>query len=331
MTPPSGLLALSDRRYRLLLGAAAFVIIAAGIQYAASVLNSILLAMLLAVAAVPAFDNLRGRGVSKSVATALTILLLAGLVVAMLAFVGVAGSQLVRVLPAYQDKAEALWEGLKSWMIARGLEPNKVLSLDLVSPGRLLGFAAAFLTAIGTVLSQTLLLLLIVAFILPERGMHGKAFQPGGIVSNVAHDVRQYLVITAATGLLFSILVYILMRVVGTDLALVWAVLAFVLNFVPNIGIILSWIPPVLLTLLEFGWQRALVILAGFIVLNFIVDNLIKPRFMQRGLDLPPLLGLLCLIIWGYLLGPAGAVLALPLTIAIRRVLQDASADHAVA
>jgi predicted PurR-regulated permease PerM len=123
----------------------------------------------------------------------------------------------------------------------------------------------------------------------------------------------------------FAVLVYVLMRIVGTDLALVWAVLAFIMNFVPNVGIILSLIPPVILTLLELGWQRAVVILAGYIVLNFVVDNLIKPRFMQRGLDVPPLLGLLSLVVWGYLLGAPGALLAIPLTIAVRRIVQDAS------
>ena len=78
----------------------------------------------------------------------------------------------------------------------------------------------------------------------------------------------------------------------------VWAVLAFVMNYVPNVGIILSVVPPVILTLLELGWQRALVVLAGFLVLNFVVDNLIKPRFLRSGLDVPPLLGLLSLVVW---------------------------------
>jgi AI-2 transport protein TqsA len=101
-------------------------------------------------------------------------------------------------------------------------------------------------------------------------------------------------------------------------------VLAFIMNYVPNVGIILSVVPPVILTLLELGWQRALVVLAGFLVLNFVVDNVIKPRFMQSGLDVPPLVGLLSLVVWAYLLGPTGALLALPLTIALRRVLQEA-------
>jgi AI-2 transport protein TqsA len=174
------------------------------------------------------------------------------------------------------------------------------------------------------VLSQALLLILIVAFFLAERGIRDQTFHPGGTAARVARDVRQYLIITALSGLGFSLLAYVLMLAVGTDLPLVWAVLAFIMNFVPNIGIILSVIPPVLLTLLELSWQRALVVLAVFLALNFVVDNLIKPRFMQSGLDVPPLVGLLSLVVWAYLLGPIGTLLALPLTIAIRRVLEDA-------
>jgi predicted PurR-regulated permease PerM len=325
-----GLLPQDERRYRWVIGTAALVIVAAGIHEAAPVLNSILLSLLLAVAVIPAFDSLRRRGLSKGMAAALTTLLLTAVVAALLGFLGVAATRLVRVLPDYQDKAQALQQGLKSWMIGRGIEPERVLSLDLVDPGRLLGLAAGFLSQGAKVLSQTLLLLLIVAFILAERGFHERAFRPGGVATAVARDVRQYLLITAATGFSFAVVVYILMRAVGTDLALVWAVLAFVMNFVPNVGIILSVIPPVLLTLLELGWQRSVVILAGFLVLNFIIDNLIKPRYMQRGLDVPPLLGLLSLVVWSYLLGPPGALLAIPLTIAVRRVLAGSWAPEPV-
>jgi AI-2 transport protein TqsA len=327
MTHSFDILNPSDRWYRLLIGTAAFVIIAAGVREAAPLLNSILLAVLLVVAVVPAFEALRRRGVSKGLAAALTTLLLAIVVLALLGFIGVAGTRLVQVLPTYQDRAEVLRQGLQNWMIARGIEPERVLSLELVDPRRVLSLASGFLSQVGKLLSQTLLLLLIVAFILAERQLHGRALQPGGVPEMVARDVRQYLVITAGTGLGFAVLVYVLMRVVGTDLALVWAVLAFIMNFVPNVGIILSLIPPVILSLLEHGWQRAVVILAGYVVLNFIVDNLIKPRFMQRGLDVPPLLGLLSLVVWSYLLGAPGALLAIPLTIAVRRLVLSTRLD----
>jgi AI-2 transport protein TqsA len=281
--------------------------------------------MLLLVTVLPAFEAMRRRGVPKSLAVALTSLLLAAVVLALLGILGLSGTRLIQALPGYQDRAEALLLGLERWMIARGIQPDQVLSLELVNPGRLLGLAAGFLSGLGKVLSQVLLLLLIVGFFLAERGLHDRTFQPGGTVARVARDVRQYLVITTLTGLGFALLVYFIMLMVGTDLALVWAVLAFVMNFVPNIGIILALVPPVILTLLKLGWRSALVVLAAFVVLNFVVDNLVKPRFLQSGLDVPALLGLLSLVVWAYLLGPTGAVLALPLTIAIRRVLEDAS------
>ncbi len=314
----------SDRHYRLLLATAAFVIVAAGIREAAELLNSILLAMLLTVTVVPAFDALRRRGVPKGLAVALTSLLLAGGLVVLLGTLGLSGTRLIQVLPHYEARALSLRKELEGLLLALGIQPERILSLDLVDPNRLLGLAAGFLSGLGQVLSQALLLILIVAFFLAERGIRDQTFDPGGTAARVARDVRQYLAITTLTGLGFAVLVYLLMLVVGTDLALVWAVLAFIMNFVPNVGIILSVVPPVILTLLELGWQRAVVVLAGFLVLNFIVDNLVKPRFMQSGLDVPPLVGLLSLVIWAYLLGPIGTILALPLTIALRRVLQDA-------
>jgi predicted PurR-regulated permease PerM len=324
MTTPADPERRSNRRYRLLLGTAALVIIAAGIREAAGVLNSILLAMLLTVSVVPAFDALRRRGVSKPLAVVVTTLLLAGVLVGMLAILGLSGTRLLQALPHYQDRAESLRHSLEGMLVERGIEPERVLSLDLVDPNRLLGLAAGFLSGLGKVLSQALLLILIVAFFLAERGLSDQTFRPDGTAGRVARDVRQYLLLTAITGLGFSVLVGVVMLVMGTDLALVWAVLAFIMNFVPNVGIILSVIPPVILTLLELGWQRAVIILAAFLVLNFVVDNVVKPRMMQRGLDVPPIMALLSLMIWAYLLGPIGTLLAVPLTIALRRVVQDA-------
>jgi len=329
MTQSSGILDRTGRWYRLSIGAASVVIIAAGIRHAAALLDSILLAAVLAMAVVPAFDALRRKGVSKALSAVLTTVLLTGVVAALVGLIAVAASQLVRVLPAYQDRTESLWRGIEGWLIARGVQPGQVLSLDLVDPTHLLRLAAVFLGEIGQVLSQTLLLILIVAYALVERGPHSSTTLPEGMVATVAHDVRQYLLITSASGLAFAIPVYVLMRALGTDLALVWAVLAFVLNFVPNIGLILSLIPPVILTLLEFSWQRASLILAGYVALNFIVDNLIKPHFLKSGLDVPPLLGLLSLLVWSYLLGPPGALLAIPLTLAGRRLLHDVHAVRA--
>ena len=322
-----GLLDHFDRRYKALVGAASLVIIAAGIRIAGSVLDSLLLAVLLTVVVLPVFETLRRRGLGTGAALALTTFLLVGIALALIGFLGVAGTQLVRVLPTYQEKMEALRSSFEQMLLARGIAPSEVVSADLINPGRLLGYAANILSAVGKVLSQSLLLILIVAFILVETSSRGERITPDGIAVAMARDVRQYLIITAATGFGFSVLIYFFMLAVGTDLALVWAVLAFVMNFVPNIGMVLSLVPPVLLTLLESGWQRAAVILGGFLVLNFIIDNIVKPRFMKTGLDLSPLISLLSLIVWSYLLGPIGALLAVPLTIVLRRLWLQLQAE----
>src|ERR671910_1314838 len=120
-----------DRHYRLLLGTAAFVIIAAGIREAAQLLNSILLAMLLTVTVVPAFDALRRRGVAKGLAVVLTSLLLAGVLVVLLGVLGLSGTRLIQVLPEYQERALSLRKSLEGLMVSRGIEPERVFSLEL--------------------------------------------------------------------------------------------------------------------------------------------------------------------------------------------------------
>ena len=129
-------------------------------------LNSILLAVLLTVTVVPAFDTLRRRGVPKGLAVVLTSLLLVTVLVALLGLLGLSGTRLLQVLPHYQDRAQALQRSLEGMLVARGIEPERVLSLDLVDPNRVLGLAAGFLSGLGKVLSQALLLILCVIVIL---------------------------------------------------------------------------------------------------------------------------------------------------------------------
>ena len=110
------------------------------------------------------------------------------------------------------------------------------------------------------------------------------------------------------------------MMALGVDLALLWAILALVLSFVPGVGFILSMLPPAALALLEFGTGRTLIVVAAFVVLNNLVDNVIKPRFMKQGFDLGPFMMFAAILFWAYVFGPTGALLAIPLTTAVRRL-----------
>jgi predicted PurR-regulated permease PerM len=140
--------------------------------------------------------------------------------------------------------------------------------------------------------------------------------------SKYATHTQQYIKITSLTGAIFSVLVTIVMLIVGTDGAVTWGVLAFFLNFVPNLGMILSVMPPVLLTMLELGWVPAAVVLAAFILINFLTDNVIKPRFMKSGLNLGVLESFLALMFFSWVLGAAGTILAIPVYLTLKEILR---------
>jgi predicted PurR-regulated permease PerM len=122
---------------------------------------------------------------------------------------------------------------------------------------------------------------------------------------------------------MYAAAVWLILVLMGVDLPLLWAAVALVLSFVPGIGFILSMIPPVALALLEFGPVRAGILVLLLIVLNSVVDNVIKPRFMQEGFDMGPFVLFAAILFWAYVLGPTGALLAVPLTTAVRRLVLD--------
>lgn len=312
-----------DRRLRLLVALASLAVLAAGIRAASSVLDSVLLALLLTIAVLPIYQALRDRGVSNAIALLVTTAMLVVAALALLGFVAVAGTQLIQSLPAYQAKLDGLRVALELQLEERGIDSARALSLEFLNPNRLLPMVAGFMSGAGQVLGRAILLILIVAFILLEAGTRGFKLNPGDRVGQAARDIRQYLVITTATGFVFAVLCYLLLLGLGAHLPLVWAVLAFVMSFIPNVGIILSIVPPALLTLLEYDWRRSLIVVGGYLAMNFAIDNLIKPKFMASELDVSPLTGLLSLLVWSFLLGPTGALLAIPMTLAGRRLLQE--------
>ena len=318
---PGYAMPMSPRADRYLRLGAYFVIIGIGIKAAAGILDSLLLAAMLTVAVIPVFERAKRRGGSTGIAIAATTLTLLVVVAAMIGFLGITATRLVQTVPAYEARVQEWWQAIQGQLDARGIDHSRIFSPDMIDPGRMFGLAAGFLSTVGQVFSQALLLVIIVAFILIEAGDRGLQFGSDGLLGRVARDVQQYLMLTAVFGLLFAVVVYVMLLILGVDLPMVWAVVAFIMTFVPNIGIILSIVPPALLALFEFGWQRAVVVIAGYIVLNFVIDNVIKPKFLKETVDVSPLVGLLSLIVWSFLLGPMGALLAIPVTLALRQVM----------
>jgi predicted PurR-regulated permease PerM len=135
--------------------------------------------------------------------------------------------------------------------------------------------------------------------------------------------VAKYIAITGWNGLINAAANFLLLLVLGIDFALTWAFISFLFNFIPNIGIIMAVIPPAVIALLAHGWVRALLVIVGYVILNFIAENVIKPRTMKARLDISPLLTILSVIFWSWVLGVPGTILAVPLTIVLQKLVKE--------
>ncbi len=180
-------------------------------------------------------------------------------------------------------------------------------------------------------LSQSLFVVIIMVFELIElaalqfHNFRGRTASTGfqKRVNQTVEDVGKYISITGWNGLINAVANFLWLLVLGVDFALTWAVISFFFNFIPNIGIVMAIIPPAALALLEYGWVRALLVVAGYVILNLIAENIIKPRTMKARLDISPLLTILSVIFWTWVLGPPGTVLAVPLTITLQKLVKE--------
>ena len=306
---------------RLVVLGSGLVIIAAGMKASASVLNLILLSLLLAATLSPVPVYLTKRGMGRGAAIGLTVLLsiLGG--VALVFVLARSVSRLSDNLPVYQASLSRLVDAITQKLAARGVEVNEALKPN---PARIMGVVGGLLGAALNLVGVGLFALVLIALFLIELPLFkSDDSRPGSLRSRLDSAmtlVRRFVGLNGLFGAVIAVVDLTIMWAVGTDAAVLWAVIAFLFAFVP-FGFILSAIPPFILTLLEFGPGRALLMFGLFFVVNFIGDNVVKPKLMGSGLGLSPLVIELALLGWGVVLGPMGALLAIPLTLTVKELL----------
>ena len=315
---------------RIILVAAALVIIIAGMKQAASLLVPFFLSVFIAVLCMPVMMSLQKKGLSKNLSLSLVVALvmIAGLAIAFL--VGSSADDFSRNLPSYQLRITQQWQILIQWMATQGVDlPVDYLNTNL-DPRSAMKMVASILSGFGNALTNSFLIFLTVIFILleastfPEKievigaGREGRDFS---IV--FTEKLRMYMSIktwmSAATGILVSLWLWLL----GVDYPALWGMLAFMLNYVPNIGSIIAAVPAVLLALIQVGTGTAFLVMAGYMVINIVMGNIIEPKYMGKGLGLSTLVVFLSLVFWGWVLGTAGMLLSVPLTVAVKLALDS--------
>ena len=315
---------------RTLLVAAALVVVIAGMKQAASLLVPFLLSIFIAVLCLPLMQSLQKKGLGKNVSllVVIVLVLVVGLAVAML--IGSSADDFSRNLPAYQARISQQWQDLIAWMTTHGVAlPSDYLSSN-VDPKAAMKMVAGILSGFGSVLANSFLILLTVIFILLETTTFSKkvAVMDGEHVDTdfttvFAEKLRAYMSIKTWMSALTGVLVAIWLWLLGVDYPALWGVLAFMLNYVPNIGSIIAAVPAVLLALIQVGTGTAILVMAGYAVVNIIVGNVLEPKYMGKGLGLSALVVFLSLVFWGWVLGTAGMLLSVPLTVAVKLALDS--------
>ncbi len=317
---------------RFLLLTAAFVVIVAGMKAAESMLVPFLLSLFIAIIFTPPLGWLQKLGVPN----VLAIILVIGVIVVLGIIMGlVVGSSIQNFkadLPLYSERLQSMSAGLQTWVANTfGVDINPTQWRESVNPSRALAIAGNTLAGFGNVMTNAFMILLTTVFILAEEvGFSDKfryAYRDSDKTLTAIHrftsSVNRYIAIKTALSFITALLVYFWLLFFKVDYPIMWAMLAFLLNFVPTLGSILAAIPPVLLALVQLGPSTAALTGLGYLLVNVIIGNVVEPRMMGKGLGLSALVVFLSLVFWGWVLGPVGMLLSVPLTMTVKIALES--------
>lgn len=313
---------------RPLVAIAAVVVIAYGMHLAAANLVQVLLAAFLAIITQPLVDHLRRRGWPMTV-----ILSAAGLVLGGILFLGgfLASDGLRAALSKAPDYQEALGKELDrvaTWLAGHGLPIDREDFNRVLAPSHLIETLRGTVGATAAILRQSFAVLLLVIFMWLEAPSLPRRLEPHlhpETRTRLTHnllDLRRYMALKAAMSLLTGICVALWCLVMGVPFAFIFGVAAFFLNFVPVVGSILAALPAMAISFIDHGTGHCLAVTTGYLVINIGISNGLEPRVLGRGLGLSPLAIVLSLLVWGWILGPAGMLLSVPITMAIRALLK---------
>lgn len=315
----------------VLINLAALVVVIAGMKTASALLVPFLLAIFVAILCAPPMFWLTQKRVPEALAVLIVFFAVLVVGVFIAAFIGGSINDFSSQLPFYQARLQEEGAALLVWLRTQGIDISQEVAFGYFDPSVAMGVIGNLLSGLGGMLTNTFLIILTVVFLLLEasglpRKMHralGDASTSLAGFEQFICSVKEYLSIKNSMSLLTGFSVAGLLFFLGVDYPLLWGMLAFLLNFVPNIGSVIAAVPAVLLALVQLGAGAAFWTALGYVMINVVVGNLLEPRFMSKGLGLSNLVVFVSLIFWGWILGPVGMLLSVPLTMIMKIALES--------
>jgi len=318
---------------------ASLVIVVAGMKAASSLIVPFLLAAFLAIICAPLLFWFREKKIPELLGIVVILAIVVGLWLMLAMLVSTALSEFSRNIPYYQDRLNLILKSLLSWMAGHGLSIDSTLAVQILNPGKVMKLIGGTLNGIGGMLTNAFIILLTFVFLLLEaagipekiKAIRGDSERSLKEYVEITSGVNRYLAIKTLTSLATGVAIYLFLSWQKIDFVILWAIFAFLLNFVPNIGSIIAAIPAVLLALIQLGPFNALGTAVGYLLVNIVIGSVVEPRVMGRSVGLSTLVVFLSLAFWGWVLGPVGMLLSVPLTMTIKIALSGSESTRWIA
>ncbi len=323
----------------MILVGAAIVVLIAGLKSASGIVSPLLMAVFISIVCTPALFWMQRRGFPTIVALIVILGIVGLLGVAVFSLIANSLDQFSNSLPRYKQNLAAMYEQFDATIMHWGYSLPVDGITEQVNPDSLIKLLNYMLSGLSNILADGLVVFLAVLFILaevanlPNKLRHALKSPDQSMkrLQTFTGKVIHYLALKAATSVLTAICVAVVLWILKIDYVFLWAVLAFFLNFIPYVGSVLAGIPAVLLALVDHGLFTALWVAAGYVVINIVIGNIIETRLMGGGLNLSSFVVFVSLIFWGWVLGPVGMFLSIPLTMLITIALESGPDSQRIA
>lgn len=310
---------------------ASIVVVLAGVKSASVIIIPFLLSLFIAIILSPLYNYFR----SKSIPDILSVILVITLFVLLLTFIakliGNSVHDFSTNIDTYAQKISDYYQFISYYTTSLGLAISADDIENMVNMKQIMKFVTSIIQSMGSMFTNGFIIILTVVFMLLESQYFiAKIEFADGKKETMKHievifsKIKNYMVLKAVISLFTGIIVWLSLSFIGTDYAFLWGVLAFMLNFIPNIGSIIAAIPAVLITLVQLGAMYALFVALLYVVINVVIGSIVEPKVMGKGLGLSTLIIFLSLLFWGWLLGIVGMLLSIPLTI-MAKIIFDAN------
>ncbi|AZG48709.1 AI-2E family transporter [Gordonia insulae] len=316
----------------VLLTIAGLIVTVGGMKAVAGLVGPIFLALMLTVAVQPIPAWLRRKGLPTWVAFLATLLAVYGILLALFGSLVFSVARLATILPEYSDKFQQLLDNFQKLLTDHGVSQDKVhQTISHMDPGKALGYVTTLLESTLSIASSLVLVLALLLFMSADaisfdkriNFLRNQRADIAGAFSSFARGTRSYLLVSTVFGLIVAVFDTGFLWLIGVPLPVLWGLLSFITNYIPNIGFVIGLIPPALLALLDGGVGQMLLVIAVYSVINVIIQSVIQPKFVGDAVGLSTTLTFLSLVFWAWVIGPLGAILAVPLTLMSKALLID--------